>query len=150
MLRFRTHPKSLLSITHWIKVPIVRARMWDTDPSRFVELPLRVDSGADYTQLPLHVAPRLGISLSALRRSGSLVTFRSSSDHRYNGYLWPIHFGLADDVGAVAEWLGRVAFIEPPAVAALAGIVGFLEFFDYAVRDKWLELEPNDTFPQTP
>src|SRR5207247_7225902 len=103
-----------------------------------------VDSAADDTVFPRHLAVRLGIDL----------TNAPQGEARPAGYApLPLLYSrvplLLTDGFETCEWEAIVGFVAVPLRWVLLGHAGFLEFFDVHLRGARREviLTPNISFP---
>jgi hypothetical protein len=103
-----------------------------------------IDSAADDTVFPPHLAPRLGINLAAAPTGQARVIGGSIINLNYV----TVTLFLSDGVDAV-EWDTVVGFSASPMRWALLGHAGFLEFFDVQLFGASREtvIMPNTAFP---
>ncbi|MCI0739253.1 MAG: retroviral-like aspartic protease family protein [Gemmataceae bacterium] len=125
--------------------PLVRVRVigpgrrhWDCDKAL-------VDSGADDTLIPYHVAKMIGAQL--LPDQGHA--------HHWRGMRYALRFArveleLTDDV-SVWRWPALVAFSPAAIRYPLLGHCGFMEYIEtrFLDADRRVELEPNSWYPGT-
>jgi hypothetical protein len=103
-----------------------------------------IDSAADDTVFPPHLASRLGLNLS---------TTPTGQAHPIGGPAVNVHFAqvtlLLSDGYETCEWDAVVGFSTVPMRWALLGHAGFLEFFDVQLLGARREvlLVPNAAFP---
>lgn len=105
-----------------------------------------IDSAADDTVFPPHLAMQLGIDLSKPPGGAGRVI---------GGVVIPIHYStvtlLISDGYEAFQWDVMVPFSTVPMRWALLGHSGFLEYFDVQLlgANRELTLFPNQAFPGT-
>jgi hypothetical protein len=115
----------------------------------------RVDSGADYSAVPLEFAStvlglrgkpthdEIVLNLVAAMRAQNLKPVRlatASGDRRSAYPLW-VPVEISDDDGFTAEFEGLMAFVEGKKSGFLAGLCGFLDKFDVSFRTQEFEFD---------
>lgn len=115
-----------------------------TGPGGTVGRRFRLDSGADDTVLPLSFASALGLDLTnaplaeAEAASGTVVQYPCAR----------VTLRISDGV-EYCEWDAVIGFLNVPRQTGLAGLAGFLNYFDVELFGDGHEftLEPNAAFP---
>ncbi len=105
---------------------------------------LRLDSGADDTILPLSMATALGLDLTcaptaeAESASGNVVRYPCTR----------VTLRISDGV-EFCSWDAVVGFVSTPRRTGLAGLAGFLNYFDaeFFGDSHEFTLQPNTAFP---
>jgi hypothetical protein len=89
----------------------------------------RLDTGADDTVFPVSLAARLGIDLTSAPVGGGRAASGAVIPVRYVNTTLRLTDGIEH-----AEWVGCVAFADPPFSRPLFGHAGFLQFFEVLFR----------------
>lgn len=148
MLRFRYTPVSLhtpspalggASVRH---VPLLLVRT--TGLVGPVARHFRIDSGADDTILPLSMAAALGLDLT----NAPTGEAESAAGTTVRYPIARVTFGISDGV-KFCTWDALVGFVNTPRRTGLAGLAGFLNYFDVELFGDGHEftLAPNAAFP---
>jgi len=106
--------------------------------SKFIHTEAIVDSGADFTILPIEIAGILDIKLDLRKRT----TFHGAGSNPFPVYLSPVSIELMIRQGGFRpiKWRSKVFFAESqPGI--LLGHKGFLEKFKITLDGKNKELE---------
>ncbi len=112
-------------------------------PSGTIVRRMRLDSGADDTILPVLVASQLGIDLNgaplgqAEAAGGAIITYPCAR----------VTLRISDGVESCV-WDATVGFLSVSRQTGLAGLAGFLDFFDATLHGQGREftLQPNASF----
>ena len=144
MLRFLTRRKRILSglVPDWTVLMEVRV-----PNGRGIKLEFKVDTQADYTAVPLSIAPRIGLDADDIRRNATKISIGTACGGGLTGYLQEVEFALDDDYFGWAQWRGTAAFCEPDPKDHYAGKIGFLEFLKFADAGPEFTLDPVGGFP---
>jgi hypothetical protein len=101
-----------------------------------------LDSGADDTVFPLHVAHLIEITTRGI-----------GQQLRWRGQTYPLQFGsveleLVDRSGSRWRWPTTIGFSSAPIRYPILGNLGCLQFFDAMFRgdDRIVELETNRAY----
>lgn len=111
------------SIFGIIKRPIAKVRFWSKKYARWLEYTMIVDSGADYTLLPLSKARDLGVDLEKdCRRYTTLGV----------GGVETVYLSKRKLQIKIGEWDKKilVGFLEKEDIPPLLGRLGCLDIFD--------------------
>lgn len=144
MLRIRK-TKAVLSTGYTIRRSFVRITISQAGMSGGATVGFKIDSGADYTLLPVDLAWGMGIPPDSVRRNGKKIAVTSATGHSITAYLFPVSCHMRDDFGGWAEWETDFAFCDLPRGENLAGHVGFLNSFEWIGDDEYFNLEPKSS-----
>jgi hypothetical protein len=90
----------------------------------------RIDTGADFTVLPISYAPRIGFSENEVRRTGRLRRATVANGETCDSYCVDVHLKLETGDGGWMEWVGEVGLQDSERAKCLLGVEGFLSFFE--------------------
>lgn len=105
---------------------------------------IRLDTGADYTVMPTNVAKYVGLTFAG----PPPIRMRAAIGQIFRGHRQTVTLSFADSNGGWAQWTSNVVFSDA-VQHALAGYVGFIEFFDCFVLGAEVVLDPRHGFPGT-
>lgn len=103
-----------------------------------------VDTGADRTLLPVELAAKLGIDLSALPAASLGSALGSSA--MFTPFTLILELRRAPEV---LRWKAEVGFLSHAMTFCILGTKGFFEYFriDYRWQQNYLDLEPCGALP---
>lgn len=98
-----------------------------------------VDTGADVTLFPHHIAEQLGLDLDGKSDGNVVAAVGGSSNYLRVNVVLEVR-----QKPVVYRWATAVGFVDRPMSYAILGTRGFFEFFDlqYSARNESFELHP--------
>ena len=114
------------------------------DDGRFVLIDALIDTGADISLFPQHLAEQLGMAL-AIQPDGIVsAAVGGECDYRLREVTLELR-----RLPEVIRWKASVGFLDRTMSYAILGTRGFFEFFDlsYSARNRSVEIAACDSLP---